>query len=212
MTTAVSNYKITDYTFLATDLAIMNDRLSGNNEHEALDMRKEMAASIMEMYTNNGSTISEAEALAMVDKQYSCVAGESLVDTIKETTKSADSFWNYVPIVNLFIDDTSAEDLYKYMEGEEANTKDLEKNGFAKVLSSTAAGAGAGAGVGACFAGVGAIPGAIVGGIIGLVTGIVDCFAQKEYYKILNNPHKSEDYFFKDTFFITINKTLQNIA
>ena len=38
--------------------------------------------------------------------------GASVVDTIQASTKSANSFWNYVPIVNWFIDDTSAEDLY----------------------------------------------------------------------------------------------------
>ncbi len=177
MTTAVSSYKITDYTFLATDLEIMHARLSGDNEFEALDMRKDMATSIMQMYEDNGSSISEEEALAIIDSQYKYMSGgDSVVDTINATTKKADSFWNYVPIVNLFIDDTSAEDLYSYMDGEKPNTKDLDKNGFAKVLSSTAAGAGAGAGIGFCFAGVGAVPGAIVGGIAGFISGIADIF------------------------------------
>ena len=162
-----SNYKIKDYTFLGTNLQIMHSRLSGNNEEEALAMRSDMAKTIMEMYASNGSEITEAEALAMVDSQYKYMSGgASVVDTIKETTKSANSFWNYVPIVNLFIDDSSEEDLYKMMNGEKPDTKTAEGK-FGKTVSSTAIGAAIGA---PFFFPVGAI----VGGAIGLISGLLD--------------------------------------
>lgn len=161
------NYQIKDYTFLGTDLQIMHSRLAGNNEKEALAMRRDMAATIMEMYANNGSEITEEEALAIIDTQYKYMSGgASVVDTIKETTKSANSFWNYVPIVQHFIDDTSEEDLYKMMKGEEVDTKTAEGK-FGKTAASTVIGATIGAPF--CFP-----IGAIVGGVIGLASGLLD--------------------------------------
>lgn len=179
-----SNYKIKDYTFLGTDLQIMHSRLSGNNEEEALAMRSQMADDIMAMYEANGSSISRAEALAMVDNQYKYMSGgASVVDTIKESTKDANSFWNYVPIVNLFIDDTSEEDLYKMMEGQETNTKNAE----GKAIGTAAVGAVAGYAVGAAVAikagtaigtavcpGFGTLVGAGIGAVVGLIAWGID--------------------------------------
>ena len=183
MTTAVSSYKITDYTFLATDLEIMHARLSGNNETQALDMRKDMAASIMEMYEDNGSSISEKEALAIIDSQYKYMSGgASVVDTINATTKGADSFWNKVPIVSLFIDNTTAEDLYTYMNGDKDNkTTEQKANDVADCASKGAligVGAGAvaglkfGATIGSVFGPAGTAAGAGVGAIIGTLLGL----------------------------------------
>lgn len=178
MTTAVSNYKITDYRFLATDLAIMHGRLSGNNEKKALDMRKEMAGTIMQMYKDNGSSISQEEALAIVDQEYRYMSGgATVVDTIQQTTQSANSFWNYVPIVNLFIDDTTAEDLYAYMDGDKDVDTTFAEGKLGKTVSTTAQGAAIGAGLGLCggpFAPLTCTAGAIIGGIIGLVSGLID--------------------------------------
>lgn len=186
MTTAVSGYKITDYTFLATDLEIMHARLSGDNETEALDMRQDMAASIMEMYEANGSSISEKEALAIIDQQYKYMSdGASIVDTINATTKGADSIWNKVPIVSWFIDNTTAEDLYDYMEnGTNAKMEETNANATNDIMSSrflVAATAGAGLGLkfgcavgsigGPAGSAAGAALGAIIGGAFGLVTG-----------------------------------------
>ena len=183
--TTNSNYKITDFTFLANDLQIMHGRLMGNNEKEALDMRKSMAAEIMQMYADNGSSITEKKALALVDQQYKCMSGgASIIDSIQATTKDADSFWNHVPIVNLFIDDTSAEDLYDYMEGKDPDTKTAEDKGkktLAATTSGVATGAAIGAGLGLCggpFAPItvagGAAVGAIVGGVAGFFSGLFD--------------------------------------
>lgn len=186
MTTAVSSYKITDYTFLATDLEIMHARLSGNNETQALDMRKDMAASIMEMYEDNGSSITEKEALAIIDSQYKYMSGgASVVDTINATTKGADSIWNKIPIVSWLIDNTTAEDLYDYMEnGSNAKMEETNANTANDIMSSrflVAATAGAGLGLkfgcavgsigGPAGSAAGAALGAIIGGAFGLVTG-----------------------------------------
>lgn len=170
-----SNYKIKDYTFLGTDLQIMHSRLSGNNEEEALAMRSDMAKTIMEMYASNGSEITEAEALAIVDSQYKYMSGgASVVDTIKETTKSANSFWNFVPIVNLFIDDTSEEDLYKMMNGEKPDTKTAEGK-FGKTAGCVGTGAAIGAAIGTCFGpGPGTLIGAGIGAAVGLISGLFD--------------------------------------
>jgi len=101
--------------------------------------------------------------------------GVSVVDTINATTKSADSFWNYVPIVNLFIDDTSAEDLYAYMDGEKPDTETAEGK-LGKTASTTGMGAASGAGIGAAvgtwiFPGIGTGLGAGIGAAIGAVAG-----------------------------------------
>ncbi|MBR3605543.1 MAG: hypothetical protein IKL52_05910 [Candidatus Gastranaerophilales bacterium] len=173
-----SSYRIRDFSFLGTDLEIMHSRLSGNNEKEALAMRSEMADNIMEMYANNGSSITRDEALAMVDTQYKYMSGgASVVDTIKETTKDADSFWNYVPIVNLFIDDTSEEDLYKMMDEEQVDTETAEgKTG--KVAGNVASGAAVGAAIGTALGGwafgLGTAIGAGVGALVGLFSGLFD--------------------------------------
>lgn len=167
---------IKDWPVYGTQLDIMHKRLSGNNEKEALEMRRKMAQSVVDAYNNDGddnTNVSLEEAMAYIDSQYQTRTGTSIVDTIEQTTKSAKSFWNYVPIVNLFIDDTTAEDLYKMMDGKEANTKTAEGK-FGKTLSTTAQGAAIGAGLGSIVPGLGTVLGAGVGAAIGLLSGLFD--------------------------------------
>lgn len=188
-------FEIKDYGFLRTNLELMNARLNGGNQYQALDMRDEMAQTIMDMYAENGSSISKEEALALVDLNYRSISGNvSVVQTIQNTTKSADSFWNNVPIVNWFIDDTSAEDLFDYMDdgkmsftrqaGEKAEK--VAKTGAVGAVTGTVIGVGTGAlfgvklgaalGVtaGPVGAAVGAGVGLVLGAIFGAFTALVD--------------------------------------
>ena len=170
---------IKDWSIYATDMQIMHERLSGNNEEKALDMRREIAQSVVDTYANDGddnTNITMEQALGYVDAQYKALTGQSIVDTIGQTTKSANSFWNYVPIVNWFVDDTTAEDLYAYMDGEKPDTQTAEHK-VGKVASTAAQGAAIGAGLGLCggpFAPLTCTAGAIIGGIAGLFAGLVD--------------------------------------
>lgn len=181
-----NDFEINDFRFLATDLSIMHSRLSGNNEYVALNMRKQMADSIMQIYEANGSSISQDEALALVDEQYTYMSGgASVVDTIEASTKSSNSFWNNVPIVNWFIDDTSAEDLFDYMKSGEFDSNRQSEEKTDKVVKTSAVGAAAGTAIGACTGAIlgvkiGAMSlaaagpvGAAVGAGVGLVLGAV---------------------------------------
>ena len=188
-------FEIKDYGFLRTDLELMNARLNGGNQYQALDMRDEMAQTIMDMYAENGSSISKEEALALVDLNYRSISGNvSVIQTIQNTTKSADSFWNNVPIVNWFIDDTSAEDLFDYMDnGEMSFTRQagekaekVVKTGAVGAVTGTVIGVGTGAlfgvklgaalGVtaGPVGAAVGAGVGLVLGAVFGAFTALVD--------------------------------------
>ena len=168
---------VKDWSVYATQIDIMHRRLSKNGEKEAMEMRQKLAQSIVDAYANDGNdatNITLEEAMGYIDSAYQSRTGQSLVETIDQTTRKADSFWNYVPIVNLFIDDTTAEDVYQMMDGKEPNIKKAEGK-FAKTASTTAQGAAAGAAIGAaCGGGIGAIPGAIIGGIVGLASGLLD--------------------------------------
>jgi hypothetical protein len=167
---------VVDWATYDTQIAMMHNRLSGNNEEEALEMRQQMAQSIMNAYNSDAdetNDITMEQALSYVDARYQQVTGQSIITTIDETTKSANSFWNYVPIVNWFIDDTSAEDLYDVMEGKEANTKDKENKGgaWANIGGCTAVGAG----IGTAFCpGIGSAVGAGIGFVVGGITELFD--------------------------------------
>ena len=162
-------FEIKDYGFLRTDLELMNAKFNDGNQYQALDMRDEMAQTIMDMYTENGSSISKDEALALVDLNYRSISGNvSVVQTIQNTTKSADSFWNNVPIVNLFIDDTSAEDLFDYMDDGKLDKERVSKDNTEKAAKTVAVGTAAGAAIGI---GVAALSGTKVGSAIGAFVG-----------------------------------------
>lgn len=162
-------YEIKDFGFLRTDLELMNARLNGGNQYQALDMRDEMAQTIMDMYAENGSSISKEEALALVDLNYRSISGNvSVVQTIQNTTKSADSFWNNVPIVNWFIDDTSAEDLFDYMDDGKMSFTRQAGEKAEKVVKTGAVGAVTGTVIGV---GTGALFGVKLGAAIGVTTG-----------------------------------------
>ena len=162
-------FEIKDYGFLRTDLELMNAKFNDGNQYQALDMRDEMAQTIMDMYAENGSSISKDEALALVDLNYRSISGNvSVVQTIQNTTKSADSFWNNVPIVNLFIDDTSAEDLFDYMDDGKLDKERVSKDNTEKAAKTVAVGTAAGAAIGI---GVAALSGTKVGSAIGAFVG-----------------------------------------
>ena len=162
-------FEIKDYGFLRTDLELMNAKFNDGNQYQALDMRSEMAQTIMDMYAENGSSISKDEALALVDLNYRSISGNvSVVQTIQNTTKSADSFWNNVPIVNLFIDDTSAEDLFDYMDDGKLDKERVSKDNTEKAAKTVAVGTAAGAAIGI---GVAALSGTKVGSAIGAFVG-----------------------------------------
>ncbi len=166
---------VVDWSVYDTQIQVMHSRLSGNDEEAALDMRQQMAQSVMTAYENAGQPITKEEALSYVDSRYQQVTGKSLVATIEETTKS--SFWNYVPLVNLFVEEPSAEDLYKVMEGkklEDVEHKEAEKNGWGvagTVTTYTAIGAGIGT---AICPGLGSAIGAGAGLIVGGVCELID--------------------------------------
>lgn len=170
---------IQDWSVYATQLDIMHKRLSGNSEKEALAMRQQMAQSVVDAYNNDGddsTNITLEEAMSYIDQQYQARTGTSIVSTIEETTKGADSFWNYVPIVNWFIDDTTAEDLYKIMEGKkDVNTNNPE--GLGKLAGNMAVGAGVaaiGTYIGCCAAAGSFVPGigTAIGAGVGLLVGL----------------------------------------
>lgn len=170
-------FEIKDYGFLASDLEVMYGRLSSNDQKEALDMRKEMAQQIMQIYQENGSSISEKEALGLVDLNYrsmSCTGGASVVETIQATTKDANSILNYIPVVSWFVDNTSAEELYDYMEDGKTSAGDKFLNSAGKVLGQTGTAVAAGAAIGSVVPVIGTTAGALVGLVVGLVSGAID--------------------------------------
>lgn len=170
---------VVDWGTYDTQIQVMYARLMGNNEEEALAMRQQMATSIMDAYNSDddeANNITMEQALSYVDARYQQVTGMSIVGSIQETTKN--SFWNYVPIINLFTDETSAEDLYKIMEGEDPENikhQDNKKNGWG--VAGTLAGYTAiGAGVGSVVPVVGTAVGAGVGFVVGAACEIIDWF------------------------------------
>ena len=178
---------VVDWGTYDTQMQMMHNRLSGNEEEKALDMRKEMATSIMNAYNSDDDAendITMEQALSYVDARYQQVTGRSIITTIGETTKGADSFWNKVPIVNWFIDNTTAEDLYEYMEdGENAKMNGKKANDTSDNTSKLFMGVGVTGGaalgvkfgctIGAIAGPAGSAAGAAVGALVGAGIGFV---------------------------------------
>ncbi|MBQ4646698.1 MAG: hypothetical protein IJB79_05060 [Candidatus Gastranaerophilales bacterium] len=171
---------VVDWATYDTQIQIMYNRLSGNEEEEALAMRQQMAQSVMNAYNSDDDTtndITMEQALSYIDARYQQVTGQSVIATIDETTKT--SFWNYVPIVNCFVNETSAEDLYKIMEGEDPENVEHEEDKTAggtagTIAACTAAGATIGTAVGGWAFGLGTVVGAGVGFAVGVVNELID--------------------------------------
>ncbi len=190
-----NDYEIKNFKFLRSNLEVMQLKMNNGDQYAALDMRKEMAEIIMSMYEQNGSSISEQEALSLVDVNYESLTPEhtSVVDSLASTSNYKDSFWNGVPIVNWFIEDTTTADLLDYYndgkmdEGRLAEKKESRKQtagciggvvggtaacGVISAIGSTAAGAAL---VGKCAAlgSFGGPVGMAVGAGIGIFIGII---------------------------------------
>lgn len=176
-----NDYEIKDFKFLKSGLEEMQLRLYNGDQYAALDKRKEMAEIIMSMYEQNGSSISEQEALSLVDANYESLTPEhtSVVDSLASTSNYKDSFWNSVPIVNWFIEDTTTDDLLDYYNDgklDEARLAEKEKSRkqTAKVIGGIAGGTAA-CGIIAKCAALGSFGGPVgmaVGAGIGVLIGV----------------------------------------
>lgn len=117
-------YKMNNFSWMKDDLVDMQDGFADKDYEDVARNRDVMVEQIINTYKHNGVEIDEDEARAMVDYQFSIVnGGVSFQDQIKTNTAEADSFWNNVPIVNCFFDNTTEEDVYQIMNGEKPDVK-----------------------------------------------------------------------------------------
>ncbi|MBR3605542.1 MAG: hypothetical protein IKL52_05905 [Candidatus Gastranaerophilales bacterium] len=73
-----SEFKIKDYTFMADELEEMHEEYNDGNEDDAEEIEDELVDEIQSIYSENGSSISESEAKAIIKEQYLIINGMTI--------------------------------------------------------------------------------------------------------------------------------------